>query len=194
MKLISKDDTVHHLMSIIPRVQFLVQWAVSQLGGVGVHVCESEARHRVREGVCVKGVCHVGISTLHTIHCIKHAANQEGVAIATSPKTCAKGPYRLQISRTEMDEQDHFLVEALCVQSGVEQPQARLINSKLHLENVLFFLTKGCNLENRELCISQISLQLKFSLPLAHKAIASNSVNSTLKRKLEACSSNGANR
>lgn len=35
----------------------------------------------------------------------------------------------------EADEKDHFLVEALCVQSGVEQPKTQLIHSKLHLEN-----------------------------------------------------------
>lgn len=38
----------------------------------------------------------------------------------------------------EVDEQDYFLMEALCIQSGVEQPQARLINSKLHLANTVY--------------------------------------------------------
>lgn len=103
------------------------------------------------ERVCVKGVCHVSVVTLHTVHCIKHTANQEAVSIATTPKTCAKTPYWLQVSGAEVDEQDHFLVEALCVQSGVEQPQAGLINSKLHLENITccsLQRTKYVKLEN----------------------------------------------
>lgn len=135
--LISKDDIIHHLMSVVPCVQFFVQRAVSQLRGVCVHVRERQARHGVCERVCVKGICHVGIVTLHTVHCIEHTANQEAVAIATAPKTRAEAPYWLQVPGVEVGEQDYFLVEALCVQSGIEQPQARLIHSKLHLENII---------------------------------------------------------
>lgn len=101
-----------------------------------MHVRERQARHGVCECVCVKGVCHVSVATLHTVHCVKHAANQEAVSVATASKTCAEALYRLQVSGAEVDEQDYFLVEALCVQSGVEQPQAGLINCKLHLENI----------------------------------------------------------
>lgn len=130
--LISKDDIIQHLMSVVPRVQFLVQRTVSQLRGVCVHVCERQARHSVRERVCVKGVRHVGIAMLHTVHCVEHATNQEAVTVATVPKTRAEAPYWLQVSGAEVDEQHYFLVEALCVQSRVEHPQARLIHSKLH--------------------------------------------------------------
>lgn len=121
-------------MSIVPCIQLLVQWAVSQLRGVRVHVCECQTWHGVCQRVCVKGVCHISVVTLHTVHCIKHTTNQEAVSIATTPKTCAEALYWLQVSGVEVDEQYNFLMEALGVQSGVEQPQAGLINSKLHLE------------------------------------------------------------
>ena len=132
--LISKDDIIHHLVSTVPCVQFLVQWAVSQLGGVRVHVRERQAWYSVCERVRIKGVCHVGVATLHTIYCVKHATHQEGVAVATTTETCSKGLYCLKVSGMEVDEQDYFLVEALCVKSGVKQPQARLIYSQLHLQ------------------------------------------------------------
>lgn len=133
--LISKDDIIHHLMSVVPGVQFLVQRAVVQLGGVRVHVCERQARHRVCQRVCVESVGHVGKVALHAVHCVQHAAHQEGVSVATAPETRPKGLNRLEVSGMEADEEDHFLVEALRVQSGVEQPQTQLIHSKLHLEN-----------------------------------------------------------
>ncbi len=101
-----------------------------------MHVRERQARHGVCECVCVKGVRHISIVTLHAVHCIEHTANQEAVSIATTSKTCPEGSYWLQVSGVEVDKQDDFLMEALCVQSGVEQPEARLINSKLHLVNI----------------------------------------------------------
>lgn len=97
-----------------------------------MHVRERQARHGVRERVRVKGVCHVSEAALHAVHCIKHTANQEAVSIAATPKACAEAPYWLQVSGVDVDEQDYFLVEALCVHSRVEQPEAGLVNSKLH--------------------------------------------------------------
>lgn len=116
-------------MSVVPRVQLLVQRAVRQLWGVHVCVREGQGGHGVRECVCVKGVRHVGVVTLYTVHGVKHAANQEAVAVATVPKTRAEAPYWLQVSGAEVGQQHYLLVEAFCVQSGVEQPQARLIHS-----------------------------------------------------------------
>lgn len=133
--LISKDDIIHHLMSIIPCIQFLVQGAVGQLRRVSMHVCKRQPRHSVCECVRVKGVCHVGVVALYTVYRVKHAANQEAVAIVIAPETCAEVSYGLKVSGVKVDEQDDFLVEALCVQSRVEHPQARLIYSKLHLEH-----------------------------------------------------------
>lgn len=133
--LISKDDVIHHLVSVIPCVKLFLQRAVRKLRGVRVCVCERQARHGVRECVRVEGVRHVGVATVHAIHCIEHAAHQEAVAVATPPETSAKGSYRLKVSGMEVDEQDDFLVEALRVQSGVEQPEAGLIDCKLHLKN-----------------------------------------------------------
>lgn len=98
-------------------------------------VCERQARYSVRERVRVKGIRHVGVAMLHTIHCVQHATHEEAVAVVTTPEASAKCSYRLKVSRMEVDEQDHFLVEALRVQSRVEQPEARLIHGKLHLED-----------------------------------------------------------
>lgn len=99
-----------------------------------MRVRERQARHGVCQRVRVEGVGHVSVVALHAVHCIKHTANQEAVSVATTSKTCAEALYRLQVSGVEVDEQDDFLMEALGVQSRVEQPQAGLINSKLHLE------------------------------------------------------------
>lgn len=107
-------------MSIVPCVQFLVQWAVSQLRGVCVHVCKRQAWHSVCERVCVKCVGHVGVGALHTVHSIKHATDQEAVSIVTTTKTCAETAHWLKVPGVEVSEQDYFLVEALSVQSGVE--------------------------------------------------------------------------
>lgn len=95
-------------------------------------VCEGQAGHGVCERVCVEGVRHVGVAMLHAVHAIQNAANQEAVAIETAPKTRAKGPYGLEVSRVKMEEEHHLRVETLRVQRWVEQPQARLIHSKLH--------------------------------------------------------------
>lgn len=122
-------------MSVIPRVKLFLQWAVRELRGVRVRVCERQARYGVCERVRVEGVRHVGVATLHTIHCVEHAAHQEAVAVAAAPETRAKGSYRLEVPGMEVDEQDDFLVEALRVQSRVEQPEARLVHGKLHLKN-----------------------------------------------------------
>lgn len=122
--LISKDNIVGHLMSIVPGIQFLVQRAVCQLRGVRVHVCECQAWHSVCKRVRVEGIGHVGIVTVHTIYCVEHTTNQEAVPIATTSQTCAEAPDWLQVTRLEVDEQDHFLVEALSIQSRIEQPQA----------------------------------------------------------------------
>lgn len=121
-------------MSIVPSPQLLVQWGVGQLRGVLVHVRERQARHSVRQRVRVEGVRHISVVTLHTVHCIKHTAHQEAVSVATTSKTCAEALYRLQVSGVEVDEQDYFLMKAFGVQSRVKQPQAGLIDSKLHLE------------------------------------------------------------
>lgn len=117
-----------------------------------MHVRERQARHGVCECVRVKGIRHIRIMAVHTVHCIKHATNQEAVAVAATPKACAKGSYRLQVSRVQVDEQNYFLVEALCVQSRVEEPQTRLIYSKLHLEN-----KACCNLQRTNYQYFQIS-------------------------------------
>lgn len=113
--LISEDDIVYHLMSIVPCIQLLVQWAVCQLRGVHVHVCEGQTWHCVRQRVCVKGVCHICIMTLHTVYCVKYAANQEVISVATTPEACAEGLYWMQVPGVDVDEKDHFLMEALGV-------------------------------------------------------------------------------
>lgn len=140
--LICEYDIVNHLMSIVPCVQLLVERAVSQLGRVCVRVCERQARHAVRERVRVEGVCHVGVVVLHAVHCVEHAANQEAVAVATPPKACAEALYWLQVSVAEVEEQRYFLVEALRVHGGIQQPQARLIHSKLQLRNIQIAVTE----------------------------------------------------
>ena len=138
--LISKDEVIGHLVSVVPRVQFLVQGAVGHLRGVCVHVGECQTRHGVCERVCVKGVGHVSVAMFHTVHCVKHAADQEAVSVATTPQTCAEALYGLQVSVAQVEEQDDLLVEALRVQSRVQQPQAGLIHSKLHLETHMLSL------------------------------------------------------
>lgn len=120
MMLIGKDDIIHHLVTVVPRVQFFVQWTVSQLRGVSVHVCKCQARHGVCERVGVEGIRHVGVMVLHAVHAIEHATNKEAVSVKTAAEACAEGPYWLKVSGTEVDEQDHFLVETLGVQGRVE--------------------------------------------------------------------------
>lgn len=120
-------------MSIVPSVQLLVQGAVCQLRGVRVHVDEGQTGHGVRQCVRVKGVRHVGVVTLHTVHCVENAAHQEAVSVEAAAEARAEGLDGLQVPRTDLDQEDHFLVEALGVESRVEQPEARLIHSKLHL-------------------------------------------------------------
>lgn len=85
-----------------------------------MQVCKCQARHGVCKGVCVEGVRHIGIVTLHAVHTVKHTTNQEAVSIVTSPKACAKSAHWLEISGMEVGEQDYFLVETLRVQSGVK--------------------------------------------------------------------------
>lgn len=85
--------------------------------------------------VRVEGICHIGVATLHAIHSIKYATNQEGVAVAAASEARAEGVDGLQVSVMELDEENYFLVETLRVQSGIEQPEAGLIHRKLHLEN-----------------------------------------------------------
>lgn len=113
--LISEDDIIYHLMSIVPCIQLLVQWAVRQLRGVHVHVCDGQTWHGVRQRVRVKGVCHICIMTLHAVHGVKYAANQEPIPVATTSEARAEGLYRLQVPGVDVDEKDHFLMEALGV-------------------------------------------------------------------------------
>lgn len=122
--LISKDDVVHHLVAVVPCIQFLIQWAVAQLGRVLVRVGERQERHRVCKRVRVECVRHIGIVTLYAVHTIEHPTNQEAVTVATPPQTGAKGLKRLQVSVAELSEQNHLLMKTFRVQSGIQQPQA----------------------------------------------------------------------
>lgn len=85
-----------------------------------MHVREGEAWHGVCERVRVKGVRHIGVVTLHTVHAVEHATHQEAVAVVIATKTCAKAAYREQVAGAEVGEQDDFLVKPLCVHSWVE--------------------------------------------------------------------------
>lgn len=120
-------------MSVVPGVQPLVQGAVRQLRGVRVSVDEGQTGHGVRQRVRVEGVRHVGVVTLHAVHGVQDAAHQEAVPVAAAAEARAEGLDGLQVPRADLDQQDHFLVEALGVQGRVEQPEARLVHSELHL-------------------------------------------------------------
>lgn len=107
-------------MSIVPSIQLLVQGAVCQLRSVRVHIDKGQTGHGVRQCVCVEGVRHVGGVTLHTVHCVEDTAHQEAVSIKAAAEPRAEGLDGLQIPRTDLDQEDHFLVEALGVESRVE--------------------------------------------------------------------------
>jgi len=132
---VSEDDVVRHLTPVVPRVQLLVERAVGQLGGVGVRVGERQAGHGVRERVRVEGVGDVGVAPLHAVHGVEHAAHQEAVPEAAAPESRPEALDGLQVSVAQVDEEGHFLVEALRVQSRVEQPQAGLVHRKLQLKD-----------------------------------------------------------
>jgi len=132
---VGKDDVVGDLVPIVPGVEQAVLGIIVYLRGVGVLVLEEQPGDDLRVGVCVKGVGDVGVPLVVAVDRIQDPADDKAVPVEVLPQPCP--PRRLllgaEVSRIQLAQHNHLLVEALVVDGRVDDPQAVLIHSKVHV-------------------------------------------------------------
>lgn len=123
------------LVAIVPGIQEAVLGVVVYLGGVGILILKQQPRDDLRVGVGVKGIGDVGVPLVVTVHGVQHPTDDEAVAIEIPPQPRAPCGLllRAQVHSVELAQDDDLLAEALVIQGWIDEPQAILIYSKVHI-------------------------------------------------------------
>lgn len=143
---VGKDDMVGDLVAVVPGVEEAVLGVVVYLGGVGIFVLKQQSRDNLRVGVGVEGIGDIGVPLVVTVHGVEHPADDKAVAVEIPPEPRAPRGLLVgaQVHGVELAQDDDFLAEAFFIQGWVDEPQAVLIHSKVHIRVAL--PPPGCGL------------------------------------------------
>lgn len=85
--------------------------------------------------MCVKGIRDVGVLLVVAVHSIKDTTDDEAVPIEVLPQACPPCGLLLgaQVHRIQFAQNNDLLVEAIIANGWVNDPQAILIHSKVHI-------------------------------------------------------------
>lgn len=132
---VGKDDMVGDLMPIVPGIEQAILRVIVYLRGVGILILKEQPGDDLCVGMCVKGIGDVGIPLVVAVNCIQDPADDKAVPVEVLPQPRPPRCLLLgaEVGCVQLAQHNHLLVEALIADGRVDDPQAVLIYSKVHV-------------------------------------------------------------